>query len=709
MAVTQNTYTGNGSTVLYSLSFSYLDENDVKVTVNGTLVTNYIFATASSIQFATAPAAGAAIRIYRDTDTDQTKATFFAGSAVRASDLNANFIQTLYSVQEIAFRALSKIGDTMQGILNMGGFKITNLGAPATDTDAANKQYIDERLGEIGIPGHTRWTKTATAGQTVLSGVGSEGNTLEYSASREQVFVNGALLQRNADYTANDGLTITLLVPLILGDLVDVRCVNNLPTGISGLASDITFLQAGTGATSRSVQNKLRDVVSVKDFGAVGDGVADDTAAIQAAINYVQSFYIPETYASASPGPGVGEVFFPFGYYKITSALTITRSMSFRGEGHSEYSIGPRIVQHTANADAFRVNPIAQGCSVSWDDLTIHDASTGGTTGSFINITKTTATCNSVRIRGCCFGPPGGLMIRIQSSDDVMITGNLFDVSANNVISLGTTTSTDVVSNCQISGNTFYAVNTSGVLAYNVDGLIITNNRVYPAGTNMANFLDGYNTLPYQLKNIILSDNTFKGVKSLALLTGVTGLVIKGNNGVSLGGGAGSTFSCIHLTGTCSGLNISGNVLSGTFDTLNFYNSSGATVSNACIAGNTFINTGGTGQALACAGTGGHIGQNSYSGFAAQSLGEQFYTSGNAISVGVIASLTAVTHTLTVSGAAQGDKVTLTPISLTWPVPAGVEVSAFISAANTVSIRYVNVTGSAIGVGAHDFGILVTR
>lgn len=293
MAVTQNTYTGNGSTVLYSFTFPYLKESDIKVTVNGSLTTAYSLANATTIQFNTAPANGAAIVIYRETDDDQLKAEFFPGSAIRAQDLNKNFTQTLYVVQEVVARAISKIGDTMQGILNMGGFKITNLGTPATDTDAANKQYIDERLGEIGIPGHTRWTKTATAGQTVLTGTGDEGNTLEYSASREQVFVNGALLQRNIDYTANDGLTITLLVPLILGDLVDVRCVNNLPTGISGLASDITFLQAGTGATSRSVQNKLRDVVSVKDFGAVGDGVADDTAAINAAIAAHAYVYFP--------------------------------------------------------------------------------------------------------------------------------------------------------------------------------------------------------------------------------------------------------------------------------------------------------------------------------------------------------------------------------------------------------------------------------
>ena len=53
--------------------------------------------------------------------------------------------------------------------------------------------------------------------------------------------------------------------------------------GANGGAALTGFLQFGTGAVLRTVQAELRDSVSVKQFGAVGDNVTDDTAAIQAA------------------------------------------------------------------------------------------------------------------------------------------------------------------------------------------------------------------------------------------------------------------------------------------------------------------------------------------------------------------------------------------------------------------------------------------
>ena len=60
-----------------------------------------------------------------------------------------------------------------------------------------------------------------------------------------------------------------------------------------GTFDQIPFLQAGTGAVARTAQAKMRDVVSVKDFGAVGDGVTDDSAAFLAAFNTGKRVYAP--------------------------------------------------------------------------------------------------------------------------------------------------------------------------------------------------------------------------------------------------------------------------------------------------------------------------------------------------------------------------------------------------------------------------------
>jgi len=84
------------------------------------------------------------------------------------------------------------------------------------------------------------------------------------------------------------------------------------------------FIQAGTGAVQRTVESKLQDIVSVKDFGAVGDGVTDDTAAIQAAIDYALSLNpIPGGAGPAGRMAISGSVYLPRGKYKVSSTLNI--------------------------------------------------------------------------------------------------------------------------------------------------------------------------------------------------------------------------------------------------------------------------------------------------------------------------------------------------------------------------------------------------
>jgi hypothetical protein len=74
--------------------------------------------------------------------------------------------------------------------------------------------------------------------------------------------------------------------PLSGAELVPVvQSGQTVQTTVGAVTAQTTFLQAGTGAVLRSAQSKLQESVSARDFGAVGDGVTDDQAAIQLAVN----------------------------------------------------------------------------------------------------------------------------------------------------------------------------------------------------------------------------------------------------------------------------------------------------------------------------------------------------------------------------------------------------------------------------------------
>jgi hypothetical protein len=97
----------------------------------------------------------------------------------------------------------------------------------------------------------------------------------------------------------------------------NIRKFQNTTTGT---ADGVQFTQSGSGAVQRTVESKLKDVVSVKDFGAVGDGVTDDTAAIQAAVSYANSL-------------GGAGVRIPAGTYKTSSAIELLPYVQVIGSG----------------------------------------------------------------------------------------------------------------------------------------------------------------------------------------------------------------------------------------------------------------------------------------------------------------------------------------------------------------------------------------
>ena len=84
------------------------------------------------------------------------------------------------------------------------------------------------------------WRKTATGGETSLSGYDNANQALSYTPGQEQVYLNGILLVRGDDYIATNGTSITNLSALVASDYIQVNCYNNfslasLPsTSISG-------------------------------------------------------------------------------------------------------------------------------------------------------------------------------------------------------------------------------------------------------------------------------------------------------------------------------------------------------------------------------------------------------------------------------------------------------------------------------------------
>lgn len=107
-------------------------------------------------------------------------------------------------------------------------------------------------------------------------------------------------------------------------------------------------------------RSKLAQLRSVRDFGAMGDGIADDTVAINAAIN-------------AMPAAG-GRLYFPAGVYRIGGTVTLSKPGVYYGDGQATV-----IRSASASADAFAVN----AAQVVITDMT-WDAAVPRTGGAYV-------------------------------------------------------------------------------------------------------------------------------------------------------------------------------------------------------------------------------------------------------------------------------------------------------------------------------------
>ena len=204
MATTFVDYTGDGNATK-SFSFPSIQQSDIKVEVDNVLktvtthynITSYTTTGGGNVVFTSGniPASPAKIRIFRDTNVDSAKATYTAGSSIKAADLNANHEQVLFAVQEE--QNVVNATTTVDGFMSAADkTKLDGIETAATaDQTASEIRTLVESASDSNV--------FTDADHSKLDGV-EAGATADQSDEEIQDIV-GAMLSGNTE----SGITVT--------------------------------------------------------------------------------------------------------------------------------------------------------------------------------------------------------------------------------------------------------------------------------------------------------------------------------------------------------------------------------------------------------------------------------------------------------------------------------------------------------------------
>ena len=170
MAFSVDTYTGNGSTTSYSVTFPYIEQAHVIVTIDGvtkTISTDYTFTNASTITFTTAPANSTTIKFTRKSNRNARLTDYQDGSTLTEATLDQDGNQAFYMAQEAIDITENSLNKDASDLWDANNTRIINVATPTGTNDSANKAYVDAVAGSAtaAAASETAAANSATAAQ----------------------------------------------------------------------------------------------------------------------------------------------------------------------------------------------------------------------------------------------------------------------------------------------------------------------------------------------------------------------------------------------------------------------------------------------------------------------------------------------------------------------------------------------------------------
>lgn len=283
-----------------------------------------------------------------------------------------------------------------------------------------------------------------------------------------------------------DGVNFSILVQDSKGTMVYNFTEG---TGISPNAAGVVYDPAGIGAVPTTVQAKLRETISVKDFGAVGDGVTDDTAAIQAAANAAsgQILIFPPGEYVVTNGFGMtgdGSIISGYGATLLYGATTAPFFHCIRISGNNTAVLGIKIKSPPGlvrDDTGFGISAGVPAPGTSTFGLLIQDCIIEGVASAGIWVSNVdNCRVESNTVVNCL---ADGIHFS-DGCDGIVVSGNtLLDNEDDNIAVVNDVAGAPYVSGFAITGNYINCGNTSavtggGIVAIGATGGVIDGNTI---------------------------------------------------------------------------------------------------------------------------------------------------------------------------------------------------------------------------------------